>query len=115
MGAGIDGGDAVPGDGTPANRSWLIGREAELGCFEELLGRLDRQRGAAVVIEAVAGMGKSSLLRELVARAASQGVAVLEGAADALDGDRPFRALFTALRCGSLPPSFRWVVSTSNW
>ena len=63
----------------------LHGRDADLARCTEVLDGVDRGGGAgAVVLEAEAGMGKTSVLGVLLAEAGARGFAVLEGRGHAL-------------------------------
>jgi class 3 adenylate cyclase len=53
----------------------LVGREAERLRLRELLGRVTPTRGAAIVVEGEAGMGKSRLMADLAAAAPASGFA----------------------------------------
>jgi hypothetical protein len=53
-----------------AGRSLLVGRDRELDRIDEML---QRRRSALIVVSAVAGMGKTSLLRTVEARARGKG------------------------------------------
>jgi predicted ATPase/class 3 adenylate cyclase len=84
---------------------WTPGRQDRAGVGEMMQGREhelsellkilhgSRTAGASrlVFIEAESGMGKSRLLAELQQRAATQGVAVLSGAADQIERSVPYR------------------------
>lgn len=58
----------------------LIGRADELALLQDLLRRADGRDGHAALIAGDAGIGKSRLVAELVARAAAAGAQVLSGA-----------------------------------
>ena len=77
--------------------SQVVGRHAEITLFEALLDDLPSGKGGLCVIEGVAGMGKSVLLRELQRRASARGVDIT--VAQALDAERrvpyfAWRAIF---------------------
>ena len=55
----------------------LLERERELDALDELIGRAQQGAGSAVLIEGDAGIGKTALLTEASARAASAGMVVL--------------------------------------
>lgn len=76
----------------------LVGRTDELGEIDAILDRL-RRRQPQVGVEIVgeAGLGKSSLLAQLEARARAFGATVLHGRASQFERDLPFGALLTAL------------------
>jgi DNA-binding NarL/FixJ family response regulator len=72
----------------------LIGRERQLDLLERALAR----RGSrAVALAGEPGIGKTALLRELVARAAARGSLVLTGSAAELEQELPFGAVSDAL------------------
>ena len=57
----------------------LLERERELTAFNEVLAEAGRGNGRVVLVEAPAGMGKTSLLKAVVATAAEEGVRVFAG------------------------------------
>jgi DNA-binding SARP family transcriptional activator len=71
---------------TPVRLPPLVNREAECrvidGCLDELLA----QRGSVLLIEGPAGIGKTRLTRELVARAQRRGFPALFGSAYEMEG-----------------------------
>ena len=73
----------------------LLGRDDELWALAELVGRLP-ERGGALVLVGEPGIGKSSLLREVVSRAA--GLLVLETAGVQAEAWLPFAGLHHLLR-----------------
>jgi DNA-binding CsgD family transcriptional regulator len=79
------------------NTNELRGREGELHVLGEALDGTVRGVGHIVLVEGEAGIGKTRLLDELDAKAASRGIQVRRGAAEELEGDRPFGALLEAL------------------
>lgn len=72
---------AGPGD--------LLEREDELLRFEDLLSSLQASRGRVVLIEGPAGIGRTSLLRELRDRAEAAGMLVLAARVVDLERDVP--------------------------
>jgi hypothetical protein len=64
---------------TPA----LVGRNRELQLLAEALQRMQRGRGAGVVIEAATGLGRTRLLHELALRARLASTVVLQAQGDA--------------------------------
>ncbi len=66
----------------------LVERERELGLIDELLGGASSGRGALVLIEGEAGIGKSALLAAAAERARAGGLRVL--AARGQDAEREF-------------------------
>ncbi len=82
------------GWGGMGSRQSLIGRAEELATIERRLDAvLQGERGGALVVVAEAGMGKSTLLRRGIARAAAKGLRVLEGGADPMEQSAAFLAL----------------------
>jgi DNA-binding CsgD family transcriptional regulator len=80
----------------------LLGRDRELEGLDEIARRaLDRSQ--SVLIEGPAGIGKSTLANRMQAIAADAGFALRTAAADPLEGDRPFGAVFDALGLYSFP------------
>ena len=75
----------------------LVGRGPELQALDFALAALAEQRGGAVALVGVGGVGKSRLGREAVARAVASGVCVLSGRAVATGGSTPYRPLIEAL------------------
>ena len=88
----------VDGEAEVAPASQVVGRHAEITLFEALLDDLPGGKGGLCLIEGVAGMGKSVLLRELQRRASVRGVGVT--VAQALDAERrvPYFAWRTIFR-----------------
>ena len=75
----------------------LVGRDREFSRLQELLDLLVRGLGQVALIEGEAGAGKSRLLAELLAKADERGVAIMFGAAEEWEHDRPLGALGRAL------------------
>jgi class 3 adenylate cyclase/tetratricopeptide (TPR) repeat protein len=77
----------------------LLGRTFELESLERRVAALREHRtGGAVLVEADPGMGKTTLLNHLTARAAAAGVRVLAGGADPVEQRTPwfaFRSVVT--------------------
>jgi len=89
---------AVPA-ATPPRRP-VVGRGAELS---ELTAALDRAAGFAgglVFIEGEAGIGKTFLLEETLARARDKGFRCFAGSAEELECHRPFGAIAESLGIG---------------
>lgn len=71
----------------------MVGRMAEREVIRQAVqGCATDHAGGTLLIMADAGMGKSCLLRELVEQARMAGVAVWEGAADAIEAATPYFA-----------------------
>jgi len=77
--------------------SALIGRDAELAVLAELLADTAAGRGATVLVEGEAGIGKTALLEAGLANAQALGCQVLRGACDELTRRFPLSALLSAL------------------
>ncbi|WP_170208293.1 ATP-binding protein [Couchioplanes caeruleus] len=86
--------------------SGLEGRSGELSTLDDLVGGLVRGVGRVLWIEGEPGIGKSSLVSELAARAAARGCAVSRGAAEELAQPFPLRTMARRLdvAAGSLDP-----------
>jgi DNA-binding SARP family transcriptional activator len=86
----------------PPNRQrspTFVGRDAELSQMLAALERLRSGRGATIVVEGEAGMGKSRLLDEFFERAKNLGgVLLLRGREAALGSSVPYAAVAEALR-----------------
>ena len=68
----------------------LLEREAELAALEAALARARLGEGGCVVIEGAAGMGKTSLLRALRARAEGNGLRLLTARGSELEQTLPY-------------------------
>ncbi len=75
----------------------LVGRGAELDALELALDGLERREPGAVLILGEPGIGKTSLLAELAARADARGWLALSGSASELELDLPFWLFVDAL------------------
>jgi predicted ATPase len=88
--------------GTLLARSF-VGRDAELGALQAAW----RDGGAARIVTAAAGVGKSRLVRELASWTQARGGLVLAGRCSPTGQDTPLRpwreALFAAARSGRTP------------
>ena len=76
----------------------LIGRDSELAMLDVLVTDAAAGRGSPMLIEGEPGIGKSSLVRSAVARAADAGCQVFWGAGDELGQPLPLLPLLEALR-----------------
>jgi DNA-binding SARP family transcriptional activator len=83
---------------TPIRMTPLVNREAECrvidGCLDELLAK----HGSVLLIEGPAGIGKTRLTRELVARAQRRGFHTLVGAAYEMEGSIAYGPFLDILR-----------------
>jgi predicted ATPase len=84
----------------------MVGRAAEFGVLDRLVGGVAAGAGATVLVEGEAGIGKTRLLRSAIESAHEHGVPVMVGTARPFEGTRPFGALAEALhlRRGSSDP-----------
>ena len=69
----------------------VFGRNAELATVDSLIGSVSLGTGRGLLLEGEAGIGKSHLASEAMARARSAGMVVVRGTADELEQDRPGR------------------------
>jgi ATP/maltotriose-dependent transcriptional regulator MalT len=83
----------------------LVGRDTELAALRTALVQAEQGRGGVVLLAGPAGIGKSRLLRELLAEARLHGDVAVSGRAVASGSATPFRplaqALLQAMRGGS--------------
>ena len=75
----------------------LVGRAEALGSLDKALTELERRRFVALELVGEPGIGKTSLLAELGARADARGHVVLSGGASELERDLPFSIFADAL------------------
>ena len=83
--------------GGASNAPPLVGRDAEIDVITTTLERARDGKGAVVVLEGEAGIGKTRLLDEAADRAAAAGYTVVRGGAEELEQGRPFGAFIDAL------------------
>ena len=76
----------------------VVGRDAELASVAALLDLLGEGRGASLMVEGPAGIGKTRLLHEVLQRARARGYRVAYGSARAKEGRFPYAPLTDALR-----------------
>lgn len=86
----VKAGGVVEGDG-------LVGRAAELAVAAAALREVAAGRAAALAVEGEAGIGKTSLVRSLVADARARGVRSFVGGAHPFERTRPFAVVAAAL------------------
>jgi DNA-binding CsgD family transcriptional regulator len=79
------------------SRSTLVGRVREMETLGALLGQARAGRGAVALIEGEPGIGKTRLLSEMLATAGALGFAVMRGAGEEMERDRPFGPIAAAL------------------
>ncbi len=89
----------------------LVGRAAELGRLTALLAEAEAGQPVVVLVSGDAGVGKTRLVTELSARAASQGFTVLSGHCAELADTVPYLPLADALRDAVTGPSARGAVA----
>ncbi|HEX2041899.1 MAG TPA: AAA family ATPase [Acidimicrobiales bacterium] len=82
----------VTGDVVP-----LVGRRAERAVLRELIERARDGAGGVLVVEGEPGIGKTRLVTELADDARRRGLGVFAGAADEMQGERPFGPFVEAL------------------
>jgi hypothetical protein len=75
----------------------LRGRDKEVACLREYLGRLRAGRAATWLIEGGAGLGKSRMLEEVISAGRAAGFAVGHGVAEPGDAAVQLAALMNAL------------------
>src|SRR3954447_7749826 len=75
----------------------FVGRAFELSVLGAALDELDGRRAQAIEVVGAAGIGKTRLLAELVARADARGHIVVGGAGADLERDLPFWVFVDAL------------------
>jgi DNA-binding NarL/FixJ family response regulator len=75
----------------------VVGRAGELALLDRVLGDLDRGRPGAVELVGEPGVGKTRLIRELIARAEQRGHLVLSGSASELEQNLPFSVFVNAV------------------
>jgi DNA-binding CsgD family transcriptional regulator len=81
---------------TPAGA--LVGRDSEMALLTELVREVSAGRGGSVLIEGEPGIGKSALVRAVLAGAADAGGQVFWGAGDELGQALPLLPFLDALR-----------------
>jgi DNA-binding CsgD family transcriptional regulator len=79
-------------------RSDLIGRAPELQALSTYLTQAKQGAGAALLVRAPAGMGKSRLLQEALARAEQAGIQTFAGRAFELEADFPYAIIADAFQ-----------------
>ncbi|WP_029113002.1 adenylate/guanylate cyclase domain-containing protein [Mycobacterium sp. URHB0044] len=79
----------------------LVGRQQEMTAVEGMLGRAIDGHGGVVGIVGPAGMGKSRVVREVVATAVSAGIDVFSAFCESHVRDVPFHAAGQLLRAGT--------------
>src|SRR5436190_13389330 len=77
--------------------SGLVGRARERGALERVVATAEAGRGACIVIEAEAGLGKSTLLADSYSGLVASSGCFAE--ADEMEQARPFGVMLRALGC----------------
>jgi DNA-binding SARP family transcriptional activator len=75
------------------NTRFFVGRQPELSQLEERLQGVMVGRGALVLLEGEAGVGKTRLAYQLLERAAEQGISVISATCQVLERELPFAPL----------------------
>jgi DNA-binding SARP family transcriptional activator len=93
----------TPGGGTspvrgPAQPTTFVGREAELARLMSFADDLRHERGLTVVIEGEAGLGKTRLIEEFLARAKALGSLMIVRGRERAGGSIPYVGIAEALR-----------------
>lgn len=92
----------------PPRTGQLVGRDSELARLNELLQQARTGNGQVVMLEGVAGIGKSSLTGTFAAQATAQGVRVLSGVCQSINQGiayTPWRQLLrTMFGLEEIPP-----------
>ncbi len=88
----------LEGPRTGRTESNLVGRQWEMAAVEALLGRAIDGHGAVVTVVGSPGIGKSRLVREAAALAATRGVEVFSAFCESHTSDIPFQAVARLLR-----------------
>lgn len=90
---------------TPLICPTLVGRERELAALDEVLSRARGGRGRTLRLVGEAGVGKSRLVAEGIARATAQGFRVLRSSCVEPDRARPYAGVIDLLRPEPPPPA----------
>jgi DNA-binding CsgD family transcriptional regulator/tetratricopeptide (TPR) repeat protein len=93
--------------GTPVPAPGLRGREAESAVLDGALDRVTSGREAVVLVDGEAGIGKTRLLEDALARARSRGIRVEAGRAGELERTRPFGLVADVFGCARSSPDPR--------
>ncbi len=92
----------------------LRGRDREVACLREQLGRLRAGRAATWLIEGGAGLGKSRMLEAVISASRAAGFAVGHGVAEPGDAAVQLAVLMDALFCGPTAPLERSALGQSH-
>src|SRR3954447_17514239 len=90
----------------PGSRRRLVGRDDEVAKLDLLLDSIGRGESGAVCLVGEPGVGKTSLIAEVLAHGGERGSRTLSGRAAEFESDVPFAVLVDALEdpLTSLPP-----------
>jgi len=78
----------------------VVGRDAEVGRFGEVLDLAAGRRGQTVLVSGEAGVGKSAFIRSATAEAGARGFRVLYGVTLESDSGLPYAPFVAAVRSG---------------
>ena len=93
--------------GTPLPTPGLRGRETESTALDGALDRVASGRAAIVLVDGEAGIGKTRLLEDALARARDRGMRVETGRAGELERTRPFGLVADVFGCARSSPDPR--------
>jgi DNA-binding CsgD family transcriptional regulator len=93
--------------GTPQSAPGLRGRETESTALDRALDRVASGRAAIVLVDGEAGIGKTRLLEDALARARGRGMRVEAGRAGELERTRPFGLMADVFGCVRSSPDPR--------
>lgn len=89
---------ALPAAGfAPARDTMLVGRGDELDVLRSALDNASRGQGSCVLVSGAAGMGKSRLMREVMAESHARAISVAFTSCQQYDGHRPLSAFVDAV------------------
>jgi len=101
------GGHNIRAMGTPVPVPGLRGRETESAVLDGALDRVTSGREAVVLVDGEAGIGKTRLLEDALARARGRGMRVEAGRAGELERARPFGLVADVFGCARSSPDPR--------
>jgi DNA-binding CsgD family transcriptional regulator/tetratricopeptide (TPR) repeat protein len=93
--------------GTPQSAPGLRGRQTESTALDGALDRVASGRAAIVLVDGEAGIGKTRLLEDALARARGRGMRVEAGRAGELERTRPFGLMADVFGCARSSPDPR--------
>src|SRR4051794_40121545 len=83
---------------SPVESTIAIGRSAELDALIDRLDRTTSGSGSLVLVGGDAGIGKSTLMRELKREGTAREIRVIEGRCSSTESSVPYAPLMDALR-----------------